>query len=962
MTDRWSATERIFHAALERPREARAAFLAEACGGDEQLRSEVQSLLDEASSTGFLAQPALEVAAGLVTSASIAPLIGQHLGVYEIRSLLGWGGMGEVYRAHDRRLGRDVAIKVLPRAFTSDPDRLARFEREARVLASLNHPHIAAIHGLEDSNGHAALVLELVEGETLAERLARGRTPLKQALAWARQIADALDAAHEKGIVHRDLKPANIKITPQDVVKVLDFGLARTFANGDERSPTITVEGAAIVGTAAYMSPEQARGQAVDKRTDVWAFGCVLYELVTGRPAFLRPTISDTLATVLNEDPDWTALPATVPPALATLLRRCLEKDVRQLRRDIADVRADLDDALSQPITASIEPAVGAARPRGRWTWRWALGVASVIAAAALGVLAGRWTFVAPQADSSDARFKRITDAVGVEEMPAVSPDGKDVAFVALVDGRRQIWIRRLTGGHALQITRAGRDHEHPRWTPDSSALVYFMPSLKEGEDGTLWEIPALGGTPRRLAASATGADVSHDGRRLATLQRTAGVMAVAILPRDGLAPERTIPISPDAVEPSPPRWSPDDDSIALHIGLPGLRYELVVIDVATGEQRLVTRATTIKGVVWLPDGSGLVFASSAGSTMLYPPVFNLRSVSRDGTRERQLTFGDVSYAQPDIVKPGQLFAARVLMTSDIWRFPVSGLPAENVTNANRITRQTGYVQTPSVSPDGTEIAYLSDSGGHSNVWVARVDGSERPRPLTSEDDAGVTIGIPIWSPVDNRIVFIRTDPSAEGSPQIQWIVNSDGSDRRQLARDAASAAWSADGQWVYYQSLPPSLPQQSQCIHKVHVSRNTSPVQVRCDAAVPVPAPDGTLYFAPRGFRNANEIYKAKPENDGNAVLVTRYALSRVPLWPTGFALSPDGRWIALPLKDSGTTNIWAIPTDGGPYRQITDFGRRPVLIARQVSWSRDGKFLYAAIAESDADVVLLDGIDTRR
>jgi serine/threonine protein kinase len=198
--------------------------------------------------------------------------------------------MGEVYRAHDRRLGCDVAIKVLPRAFTSDPDRLARFEREARVLASLNHPHIAAIHGVEDGHGHAALVLELVEGETLAERLVRGRIPLKQALGWARQIADGLDAAHEKGIVHRDLKPANIKITPQGVVKVLDFGLARTVAPGDAHSPAITVEGAAIVGTAAYMSPEQARGQAVDKRTDVWAFGCVLYELVTGRTAFLRPT------------------------------------------------------------------------------------------------------------------------------------------------------------------------------------------------------------------------------------------------------------------------------------------------------------------------------------------------------------------------------------------------------------------------------------------------------------------------------------------------------------------------------------------------------------------------------------------------------------------------------------------------------------------------------------------------
>jgi Tol biopolymer transport system component len=221
-----------------------------------------------------------------------------------------------------------------------------------------------------------------------------------------------------------------------------------------------------------------------------------------------------------------------------------------------------------------------------------------------------------------------------------------------------------------------------------------------------------------------------------------------------------------------------------------------------------------------------------------------------------------------------------------------------------------------------------------------------------------VTIGIPIWSPVDNRIVFIRTDRSAEDRSQTQWIINSDGSDRRPLAQGAASAAWSADGQWVYYQSLPPLHPRESQCIYKVHVSGNASPVRIRCDAAVPAPAPDGTLYFAPRAFRNANEIYKAKPENGGNAALVTRYAVSRVPLWPTGFALSPDARWIALPLKDRGTTNIWAVPTDGGPYRQITDFGGRAVLVARQVSWSKDGKFIFAAVAESEADIMLFDGM----
>jgi serine/threonine protein kinase/Tol biopolymer transport system component len=958
MTDRWSATERIFHAALEQPPAARAAFLAEACGDDSALRRDVQSLLDEASSTGFLAQPALHVAAGLVTSASSAPLTGQHLGVYSITSLVGRGGMGEVYRARDTRLGRDVAIKVLPPALTTDPDRLARFEREARVLASLNHPHIGMLHGLEESGGHRALILELVEGETLAERLARGRVPLKIALGWARQIADALDAAHEKGIVHRDLKPANIKITPQDVIKVLDFGLARTSAEGaaagEGPSPTITVETGLIIGTAAYMSPEQARGQVVDRRSDVWAFGCVLYELLTRKVAFGGATVPDILSAVLHQEPDWAALPADVPLGVTTLVRRCLDKDARRRRRDIGDVRAELDEVLAQPAASHLSNVTERRAPARR-ALRMTVAAAVVIAAAALGATASWWSFGAPSGSdgSSEPRHKRITDAIGVEEMPAISPDGKDVAFVAAVNGHRQIWIRRLTGGgQALQVTRDEVDHDYPRWTPESSAIVYFTPPLTEGDAGTLSEIPALGGAPRRLAASSTGADVSHDGRWLATFQKTATGLALTILTRDGVTSGEPIPIETDAVDYYPPRWSPNDRSIAFFLGTPIVSSELFVIDLSDRTPRRVSRANQIKGVAWLPSGDGLVFASAAGSTMVYPPVFNLRLVSRDGGGERQLTFGDVSHEQPDLIRGNQLFATSVVRKSDIWRFPVSGSPAENVQNGFQVTRQTGQVQTPTVSPDGQEIAYLSDSGGHSNVWVTKIDGSENPRPLTSEDNARVVVGIPIWSPVDGRIVFITNAETDERDRRMgEWLINRDGSGRRLLVR-GSSAAWSPDGQWLYYQTETP------RCIYKILVDRTEPPVRVRCDANVPAPAPDGTLYFAPGGWSKANEIYKAKPEGDETATLVARFPKSRVPLWPIGFAVSPDGRWIAMALKDRGTTNIWAIPTDGGPYRQLTDFEQRPILIARQVSWSRDGKFIYAALAESDADIVLLEGL----
>src|SRR5687767_9674517 len=255
-----------------------------------------------------------------------AMLTGRRIGVYEIQTLLGAGGMGEVYRARDTKLGRQVAIKILPHAFTSSPERLARFEREARILAALNHPHVAAIYGVEEAEGLHAIVLELVEGETLADRLVGGPVPVAEALAIARQIADALDAAHEKGIIHRDLKPANIKVTPDGVVKVLDFGLAKA-AIDELEGPAVTVgntQEGTILGTAAYMSPEQARGHAVDKRTDIWAFGCVLYELLTGQVAFAGETVSDTIAAILGQAPDWGALPPTTPPLVRRLLQRCL--------------------------------------------------------------------------------------------------------------------------------------------------------------------------------------------------------------------------------------------------------------------------------------------------------------------------------------------------------------------------------------------------------------------------------------------------------------------------------------------------------------------------------------------------------------------------------------------------------------------------------------------------------------
>ena len=362
--ERWRQVEEIVHGALSRAESERLAFVVRTCAGDEALRREVESLLaQQASAGGFLEGPAVAAAAQMVSETGASLLTGRRLGAYQVHARIGAGGMGEVYRARDTKLGRDVAIKILPRLFTSNPDRLARFEREARVLASLNHPHIGAIYGLEDADGVPALVLGLVNGETLADRIARGPIPLKEALPISRQMADALEAAHEKGIVHRDLKPANIKITPEGVVKVLDFGLAKA-ASADAapvdltQSPTMTIgatrEGV-IIGTAGYMSPEQAKGRSADKRADVWTFGMVLYEMLTGRQAFAGETTPDVLAKVIEREPDWTALPASTPPRLRELLRRCARKDPKRRLQAIGDARVQIEALISGATEAAAD-------------------------------------------------------------------------------------------------------------------------------------------------------------------------------------------------------------------------------------------------------------------------------------------------------------------------------------------------------------------------------------------------------------------------------------------------------------------------------------------------------------------------------------------------------------------------------------------------------------------------------
>ena len=425
--------------------------------------------------------------------------------MYDITAQIGEGGMGQVYRATDTKLKRQVAIKILPPSLAADADRLARFQREAEVLASLNHPHIAAIYGLEESAGATALVMELVEGDDLSQRIARGSIPLDEALPIATQIADALEAAHEQGIVHRDLKPANIKVRPDGTVKVLDFGLAKATEPAAGSSPSLSMsptlslhatQAGMILGTAAYMSPEQARGKVVDKRTDIWAFGAVLYEMLTGMRAFGDEDVSLTLSKILQREPDFDALPSTIPARVSQVLRVCLRKDPKQRVADIRDVRLALEGAFETPVaqTATSMPVV--ARRRTREYLAWALATVATLLAVGASVLYLR----APRQTDTIVRFTVPPPAGAVRPAGAgfaVSPDSQLLAFVATgADKVSRIFVRRIDTAEAQPL--AGTDRAGaPFWAPDGRSLGF-------GKEGGLYRV-AIDGSAPRLLCSVTG-------------------------------------------------------------------------------------------------------------------------------------------------------------------------------------------------------------------------------------------------------------------------------------------------------------------------------------------------------------------------------------------------------------------------------------------------------------------------
>ena len=734
-----------------------------------------------------------------------------RVGPYEVIASIGAGGMGEVYHARDTQLDRDVALKVLPDAFSADQERLHRFEREAKALAALNHPNIAQVFGIVPAAAGSApaIAMEFVDGPALDE--VSGPLSVEDVLPIARQIAAALEAAHDSGIVHRDLKPANIKLKgasassrladgraglprlPTDVsscvVKVLDFGLAKSMdpagtESDPSSSPTITspMTGLGmILGTAAYMSPEQARGRAVDRRADIWAFGVVVFELLTGARLFAGETVSDTIAAVLRQDIPWDRLPESTPPRLKRLLVHCLERDPRNRLKDAGDARIEIDDLIgargADDAVPAPTPALAATAPGRR------LERIGWITLAGIGVAVGWWLGASrPPAERAGwSQFTQLTDDAGREVSPAISPDGDSIAYATDASGSWDIYVRRIGGRNATRVAGdPGRHEGAPAFSPDGRTIAFHEADF----NGGIFVVGATGESERRISDTGFHPAWSPDGRSIAFCQERivdprSRIVTSALSIADVASGAVRLVTTGDAVQPV---WSPDGTRLAYWAQVGGQR-DIYTIAAAGGEPVKVTDDAALDwSVAWAPDGQHLYFASERGGAMnLWRIPIEPATGRARGAAEPVTTGVQASAAMPSFSSDGRklVFSSTVAQTNPI------ALPFDPVGNRigepRYLLHHNGALVPSSVSPDGL-LLVLSSAGVVEDLWIARTDGTALRR-LT--DDA-YRDRAPVWAPDGKEIAFYS---NRTGKYEI-WTIRPDGSGLRQVSDRPGGSIW----------------------------------------------------------------------------------------------------------------------------------------------------------------------------
>jgi serine/threonine protein kinase len=999
--ERWEQVGQLYQAALDLQPGERTSFLRRACGEDKSLCREVESLLAAKEEAGdFLAAGAIDDAAkALAEEKSFSP-VGKRLGHYQVLSLLGTGGMGEVYLAQDTKLDRAVALKILPAEFATDRRRMRRFEQEARSAAALNHSHIAHVYEIGESEGKHFISMEYIEGETLRDKIHRGKLPLPKVLKYLAQVAGGLAKAHERGIVHRDLKPENIMITRDGEAKILDFGLAKlalldatTDAQAHAESMVTTNPGV-VMGTVQYMSPEQARGLEVDARTDIWSLGVVLYEMATGRAPFQGETPSHVIVSILEKEPLPLARYPEVPEELERIVMKALRKnkeeryqtagdlahDLKILRQEFA-VEARLRRSLKpdskgretatlsegQDVFAAVPPSEARTLPVDishstsgaeyatskiksyKQAPALVFGLVILIVAVAFGL----YTFLrgdptsttTPAAPFQTIEFNRFTNSGRVKDA-VISPDGKYVAYVAEDGGRESIWLKQVTSSNNVEIVPPTETQFHGATFSHDSIYLYYIVKEPNNSIGVLHRVPVLGGVSVKLIVDVDGPiSLSPDGKQLAFVRgSSAGDRALMLANADG-SEERKLASRTgyNAFSFGGPAWSPDGKTIACGAGNTdpsGRHMSVVAVEVGDGSVKPLTtqKWSGIGRLAWLQDGKGLVM--NARDLGRRSPA-QLWYLSYPNGQARRITRDLQDYDGVSLTSDSTVLVSNQTQTiSGIWTAPNDDANRAKQILSNKYDGDDGFYSRFSWTPNG-QIIYTSLIHGAPSIWVMTAQGTGN-RQLTPDSSSN---NFPHVTSDARYVVFLS---DRTGFTNV-WRMDTDGNNEKQLTTgEDDSWAWcSPDGQWVVYQSL--ALGKRT--LRKVSINGGDSEQLTDYPSVGPVVSPDGrwiSCYYRPE--TKAPWKLAIIPFDGGPPVKT--FEVPQNVLFTSLVRWTPDGLALAYITSRNGISNIWIQPLDGSPPKQTTDFKSDQIF---WFDWSRDGRQLGVSRGAVTSDVVLI-------